>query len=244
MTVHETAAKGFVRSDVYERGRAGYPDGVIDAIGITTDTRVVDMGCGTGKLTRMLTSADVIGIEPLPAMLQTFREQLPDVPVLTGVAEAIPLRDGTADVITCASVFHWLDHARALPEFARVLRPDGKLAIVWNRRDSLTGWPAEFWQITERHRGDTPGYRTGAWREALDGSPYFGPIEEHWFDFTQRLDLEGALARVASISFIETNPDRAQILDEARRFLEGLGTDVIELPYRSVVYVCHNLAHA
>jgi len=244
VSVHRTAAEGFVRGDVYERGRPSYPPEVADAMGITDTTRVVDLGCGTGKLTRLLTHARVLGIEPLPAMLATFREQLPDVAVVVGVAEAIPLRDASVDVVACASAFHWFDHARALPELHRVLRPAGKLAIVWNRRDELTGWAKDFWSITEAHRGDTPGYRSGAWRTALEASPHFGPIFEQWFEHTQLLDIDAAVARVASISFIETSPEREAILAEARRFLEARGEQTFELPYRTVVYLCENLPHA
>jgi len=242
--VNRTAQEGFVRPDVYEQGRASYPAGVVDAIGITSETRIVDIGCGTGKFTRLIAHADTIGVEPLEGMRKTFHELLPETPIVAGLAEALPFRDRSLDVTTFASAFHWVDHARALPELHRVLKPSGKLAIVWNRRDELTGWPADFWQITERHRGNTPGYRTGAWREALESSEYFGPIEEHWFEHSQRLTIDGAVARVASISFIETHPEKQSILDEARAFLEALGTDEVELPYRSVVYICENLAHA
>jgi SAM-dependent methyltransferase len=241
--VHRTAAEGFVRPEIYERGRPGYPDGVVDALAITTDTRVLDLGCGTGKFTRLVAHAHTIGVEPLATMLEGFRAARLDVPVVAGAAEAIPVRDARIDVVTCASAFHWFDHSRALPEIHRVLGPDGRLGIIWNRRDKLDGWAAEFWQITEKHRGDTPGYRSGTWREALESSPLFGPIEEHWFDHTQRIDREGLLARIASISFIETLPDdvRVGVLAQAVRFLDShpdtKGRTTFALPYHSVVYI-------
>jgi SAM-dependent methyltransferase len=242
-SIHRTAAEGFVRPEVYEKGRPSYPDGVVEALGITSDTRVLDLGCGTGKFTRMVAHARVLGIEPLPAMLAGFRAVLPGTTVASGTAEAIPVRDARFDVVTCASAFHWFDHARALPEIRRVLADDGRLGIIWNRRDKLEGWAAEFWAITEAHRGDTPGYRTGAWREALESSPLFGPIDEHWFEHTQRVDREGLLARVASISFIETLPDdvRVGVLGEATGFLDAhpdtKGRTTFALPYHTVVYI-------
>jgi SAM-dependent methyltransferase len=245
--VHQTAAKGFTKPDVYELGRPGYPEGVLDAMGIERNTVVVDLGCGTGKLTRQLITASdhVIGVDPLAPMLGTFHSSLPDVPAVAGQAEAFPLRDGVADVVVCASAFHWFDHARAVPEIHRVLRTRGSLAIVWNRRDELAGWAGEFWKITEAYRGDTPGYRTSGWREALESSPLFGDIEETWFDHVQITDAEGLVARVASVSFIETLPDdeRQKVLNTARTFATThpalAGRDVIELPYRSVVYITH-----
>jgi SAM-dependent methyltransferase len=206
---------------------------------------VADLGCGTGKLTRLLnaTGARVVGIEPLGAMVATFRRQCPDVPLVAGVAESIPLRSESLDAVVCASAFHWFDHDRAIPELHRVLRRGGRLCIVWNRRDDLSGWPAELFAITEAHRGDTPGYRSGAWRYALERSRLFGQISEHWFDHVQRADVDGLLARIGSISFIETLPteEREGVMARARAFLEThpdtRDQAVLELPYRTVVYI-------
>jgi SAM-dependent methyltransferase len=189
------------------------------------------------------TGARIVGVEPLESMRTTFRTTCPDVPLITGVAEQLPLRSGSCDLVTCASAFHWFDHNLALPELHRVLRPDGRLAIIWNRRDKLTGWSAEFWEITERYRGDTPGYRSGAWREAIDNSPHFGPVSEHWFDHMQRADVDGMLARIESISFIEILPaaEKGAVIARARSFLEShpatRGRDVFELPYHTALYV-------
>lgn len=242
--VHRTAAGGFVRPDTYDRGRPGYPVAAVDALELGPGMRAADLGCGTGKLTQMLTGAgaEIVGIEPLPLMLETFRKNLPDVDVLSGTAEAMPVADQTFDVVVCASAFHWFDHARATPEIHRVLVPGGRLAIVWNRRDELGGWAHEFWQITERYRGDTPGYRTSGWRDALEASPLFGDIGEEWFDHVQVTDVEGLVARVASVSFIELLPqaERDAVITETRTFIEthpdtrDRGT--IELSYRTVLY--------
>jgi SAM-dependent methyltransferase len=245
--VHRTAAEGFVRPEVYEKGRPDYPAGVVEAIGITSSTRVIDLGCGTGKFTRMVAHAMVLGVEPLESMRAGFITASRGLPIVGGTAEAIPVGSSTADVVTCASAFHWFDHERALPEIARVLKDAGKLAIIWNRRDKLEGWAAEFWALTEAYRGDTPGYRTGAWRDAIEGSSLFGPIEEHWFEHTQRLDRDGLLARVASISFIEILPDdvRVGVLAECMRFLDThpdtKGRTSFALPYHSAVYVTQAL---
>jgi SAM-dependent methyltransferase len=241
-SIHRTAAEGFVRPEVYEKGRPSYPDGVVEALRIDATTRVLDLGCGTGKFTRLVQHARVLGVEPLATMLGGFRTALPRVRVVSGTAEAIPVRSSGFDVVTCASAFHWFDHARALPEIHRVLAPGGRLGIVWNRRDKLDGWAAEFWNITERHRGDTPGYRSGAWREALESSPLFGDISERWFEYTQRIDRDGLLARIASISFIETLPGdvRAGVIAESVRLLDShpdtKGRTVFALPYHTVVY--------
>lgn len=249
LQVHRTASAGFVDGNLYERGRPDYPPDSVVPLGIAAGTSVADLGCGTGKFTRLLSSAGahVTGVEPLPAMLTTFRAHCPDINLVAGVAEAMPFADGRFDVVTCASAFHWFTHDLALPEIHRVLRPGGRLGIVWNRRDRIEGWPAEFFAITEEFRRDTPGYRSGAWREALERSLQFGPITEHWFDNLQRVDIDGLLARVGSISFIETLPavERDAVMERSRRFVEShpdtKGREILELPYHTVVYIAARL---
>lgn len=178
-------------------------------------------------------------------MSATFRERCPEVAIVAGVAESIPFADASFDVVVCASAFHWFRHDFALPEIHRVLRPGGRLGIVWNRRDQIEGWSAEFWKITEAYRGATPGYRTGVWRRAIEGSGLFGPIESSVFEHTQPVDIDGLLARVRSASFIEILPrqQRDAVLDEARRFVQThpdtRGREILELPYRTSVYVAH-----
>lgn len=248
-SVHRTAAGGFRDGDLYERGRPDYPAETLSPLGIAAGTAVADIGCGTGKFTRLVASAgaDVTGIEPLPGMLAGFANATPNVKVVGGVAEAIPLRSQRFDVVTCASAFHWFCNDEALHEIHRVLRRGGRLGVIWNRRDEIDGWPAEFWAITEEHRRDTPGYRSARWRDTLEGSPLFGPIAEHRFGNVQRVDLEGLLARVRSISFIETLPEaeRESVLERSRRFVlahpETRDRRIFELPYRTVVYVAPRL---
>lgn len=243
--VHATAAHGFLDGELYERGRPSYPVGALEPLHLTGSTRVLDLGCGTGKLTRLLTTtgADVIGVDPLESMTTAFRNQRPDLNIVAATAESLPFRSSLFDVVTCASSFHWFANDRAVGEIHRVLGPGGRLGIVWNRRDRIDGWAAEFWAITEAHRRDTPGYRTGAWRRALEASGRFGPIFEHRFENVQRLDLDGMLTRVRSISFIETLPadERQDVLQRVERFIathpETKDLELFELPYRTVMYV-------
>jgi SAM-dependent methyltransferase len=246
-SVHSTAALGFTDGECYEQGRPDYPREAVAALSVTTSQTVVDVGCGTGKLTRLLTptGAHIVGIEPLAAMSETFRRTCPSIPLITAVAEHLPLRASSCDLITCASAFHWFDHDLTLPEFHRVLCPDGRLAIIWNRRDKLGGWAAKFWEITEPYRGETPGYRSGAWRDPIEASGLFGPITEHWFDHVQRTDVDGLIARIESISFIEILPpaEKRTVIARARDFLashpETKGRELIDLPYHTAVYVTH-----
>lgn len=103
--------------------------------------RVLDLGAGTGKLTGTLVAlgADVIAVEPDPAMLAQLRSALPDVRVLPGSAEAIPLADASVDAVLAGNALHWFDMAVAGPEVARVLTPGGILAGLGSVRSRLPG---------------------------------------------------------------------------------------------------------
>src|SRR5437763_3088354 len=141
MSLHPGAA-GFARAaDVYERARPEYPAAAIvwlaDRLGLRPGRVVVDVAAGTGKLTRLLVPAGarVVAVEPQAEMLALLRGAVPEAKALEGTAEELPLPDEAADAVTVASAFHWFDRERALRELARVLRPAGALALVFNTRD-------------------------------------------------------------------------------------------------------------
>ena len=134
--IHESAARGFSSAAAaYEWGRPGYPNTAVEAIvtafSIGPASAVVDLAAGTGKLTRMLvpTGARIIAVEPVPEMSAFIEAVLRDVEVIEGTAEAIPLDDGVADVVTVAQALHWFDREAFFAEAARVLRPGGLLAV-------------------------------------------------------------------------------------------------------------------
>ena len=126
----------------YERGRPPYPPEAIDWLLPPSPRRVVDLGAGTGKLTRQLheRGLDVVAVEPSAGMREQLARLLPAVPLLDGTAEAIPLADASVDVVLVAQAWHWVDPRRALPEVARVLSPGGRLGLVWNIRDERVDW--------------------------------------------------------------------------------------------------------
>jgi SAM-dependent methyltransferase len=216
-------------ADAYERARPEYPRAAVEWL--VEDARVVvDLGAGTGKLTRGLTALgrDVVAVEPLPAMAARLRQALPAARVLSGSAEAIPLGDGSADAVVAGQAFHWFDPIRALPEIARVLRPGGALGLVWNTRDDAEPWVARL----------SVAIGSEAWQaepdEAIEASGRFGTVRGATFRHEQRLDRAGLLDLVRSRSRLAVldEEQRAPVLQAvAQLYDEFAGDDGIVLPY-------------
>jgi SAM-dependent methyltransferase len=183
----------------YERGRPGYPDDAVRWLAGYEPRDVVDLGAGTGKLTRALVGLGhrVTAVEPLDEMRRELEAVLPDVQAVAGSAEAMPLPDASADVVTSAQAFHWFDHDNALPEIARVLRPGGHIALVWNSRDDGDPWMARLSTIIGNESIEESDVIP-----VLDASGLFGPVETAVFAFEQALDREGLLDLVLSRSYL------------------------------------------
>ena len=129
-------------ADAYERGRPTYPAEAVRWMLGDHPLSVLELGAGTGKLTRVLVELghDVHASDPDAAMLQILERELPGVPTAQAGAEDIPLGDGSVDAVVAAQAFHWFDLDRALPEIARVLRPGGRVCLLWNTRNEKIPW--------------------------------------------------------------------------------------------------------
>ena len=238
--VQRAAATGFALSaEAYQLGRPGYPPAALRPLRLAPGLLVLDLAAGTGKLTGALaeSGATVLAVEPVAEM----RALLPaGVEALDGTAERIPLGDGSVDLVTVAQAFHWFDGDAALAEIHRVLRPDGRLAVIWNRRVEDAPVNVAIDELVDRYREDTPTHRGDEWRAAFERTTLFGPLEEHDFPNEQVLDEEHLAARVGSTSFIATLPDpeRADVLAQVRG-LAGAGP--VTIPYRTEVHICERL---
>ncbi len=217
MVVHRDERRGPPSSfgkvaDAYERGRPEYPEEAVRWLAGDAPGEVVDLGAGTGKLTRGLVALGhrVTAVEPLAEMRAELVAALPGVPALAGSAESIPLSAASADVVTCGQAFHWFDHGVALPEIARVLRAGGRLALVWNSRDDRDPWMARLSAII----GNETVQETDVF-PVLQSSGLFGPVEISEFAFEQVLDRDGLLDLVLSRSYCAKLPpaDREPILE-------------------------------
>jgi SAM-dependent methyltransferase len=239
--IHPAAAIGFAAAAAeYERGRPGYPAAALEALGIAPGLSVVDLAAGTGKLTRLLLAAGaaVTAVEPVAAM----RAALPaGVRALEGTAEKIPLPDAAVELVTVAQAFHWFDGDAALAEIHRVLRPGGRLALVWNRRVEEDPVNQAIEELVAPYRADAPTHRHDEWRPAFERTTLFGPLREQSFPNEQVLDDNGLADRVGSISFIASLPDaeRARVLAAAR---ELAGGGQVTIPYRTEMQVCDRVS--
>jgi SAM-dependent methyltransferase len=216
----------------YERGRPEYPEEAVRWLAGDEPRDVVDLGAGTGKLTRALVELGhrVTAIEPLTEMLELLPANAPGAFAILGTAEIIPLPDGHADVLTCAQSFHWFDRSIALPEIARVLRPGGRLALVWNSRDDREPWVARLSGIIGEERVEEDDLLP----RSIDESRLFGQVETKVFAFEQPLDREQLLDLVLSRSYCAklAPAERTPILEAVGELYDEVaGPDGIRLPY-------------
>lgn len=247
--VDPRARVGFQRAaSRYDRSRPEAPPAAIDALvrslRISRQSTVIELGAGTGKLSRLLVprTGPYLAIEPVPAMRAQFRRGLPAVPIVGGIAEMLPIHPSSADAIVAAQAFHWFDVPRAMREMHRVLRPAGTVGLLWNVRDESVDWVHRVTEIIDRFDEGGPRFRRGGWREAWAHTPGFDPLELQSFPFVQRADRETTLARFTSVSFI-ASLDEARFAEaeaQLRRLLDThpmtAGRAEIELPYNCEVY--------
>ncbi len=203
----------------YERGRPSYPPEAVDWLLAPTDTwvarDVLDLGAGTGKLTTRLVERGltVIAVDPIAEMLEMLRTALPDTPALLGSAEQIPLPDNAVDAVLVAQAWHWFDQERAVAEIARVLRPGGRLGVLWNTRDERSGWVKDFGRIV--------GLEHDRDNATVDLPEPFTDIAMHQVEWTNYITPQALIDYVASRSYCITSPAevRARTLDEVRELL-------------------------
>lgn len=191
----------------YARHRPTYPAVLVDAIlaGIPAPARVLDVGCGTGILTRLLAGrgAEVVGIDPNPDMLATARAAS-RLDYRLGTGEETGQPSASFDAVTCAQAFHWFQAERALPELARVLVPGGRLALLWNLREPVTEFDAVYQAVL---RDAEEAARASGRRVELDRTAdptlggHFADVRKVTAPNPQPFDLEGLLGRIRSTSY-------------------------------------------
>ena len=236
VTLHPLAATGFANvAEDYDRGRPDYPPEAVALLGLAPGARVLDLAAGTGKLTRVLRAAgyDVVPVEPLAAMRARIEG------AVDGTAEAIPLPDASVDGATIGDAWHWFDHERAGAELARVVRPGGVAAILWQgpAGDDLPAWSRATATVLNRIRPEHPAFRMSG---PPDFGPGFPPVEHHSVPFTYATDRERYVAFVSSMSYVSSlgPAEKASVL---REIADLLPDGPLELPYATQVFVSRRL---
>jgi SAM-dependent methyltransferase len=212
-------AKSFDRvAEAYERGRPGWPPEVLDLLPVPDEATVLDLGAGTGKLTRRLAAryAHVIAVEPLDEMRAILTERVPQAEALPGAAETIPLHDGAVDAVFIGQAFHWFANDVAVAEIARVLRSGGVLARMWNEAADPCPLPPEYdRRLTELHEAMRPPPVPD---DVFEGKP-FGELHEGAVDHEHVSTRDEVLAFAASVSWIAHREDRDEVLAELASLL-------------------------
>jgi SAM-dependent methyltransferase len=252
--VHRAAGLGYQRAAaVYERVRPSYPTAALavlaDALDLRAGRRVVDLGAGTGKFTRLLalTGAEVLAVEPVAAMRSWLAEILPQVDVVAGTAERTGLDDASVDAAIAAQAWHWFDASKALAEIERVVRPGGALGLLWNTLDESVPWVSEYSAVYRSWRPSTvPGHRDGQWRRFFRGLPGWEPLEERHVPNPYPTDREGVIGQALTSSHIATldDTDRAKVQADLEAVLDGhpeSSGDRVEIPYVTDVYWTHRI---
>lgn len=232
-------ARAFGRAaGIYDAARPDYPAEAVAWLTEGVDGPVLDLGAGTGKLTAALAASGhaVTAVDPSPEMLRVLAERVPGVEALLGTAESLPLPDASVDLVTVAQAWHWVDRDVAIPEVARVLRPGGRLGLLWNDRDEGVEWVRELGELMGA------GEASSGEDEEPALAPPFGPVERHDVRWVQRLTLDGLLDLARSRSYFITKDPEAQaaVIASLRRLHaehpDLAGAETIELPYVTRCY--------
>jgi SAM-dependent methyltransferase len=235
---------GAVAED-YDRLRPRPADAAVDWLVPAGCQVAVDLAAGSGLLTRRLTSRvpEVVAVEPDDRMRAVLSARSPEVRALPGYGESIPLADTSADAVFVSSAWHWMDEARAVPEIARVLRPGGRLGVIWTTRDRTDASEWMYDLEAFRRPGRAPAREKDTERRMShhavtlpdDGS--FGELETASFAYVAPVPVDDLVAQLGTYSQVITasEDERQYWMDRARAIIarEAPGRDAVDVPIQS-----------
>ncbi|HEV2426595.1 MAG TPA: class I SAM-dependent methyltransferase [Acidimicrobiales bacterium] len=234
------ATAGFTDGARYDAARPDYPADalhwIVDGLGLTPSSRVLDLAAGTGIMTRQLLErvGSVVAVEPSAGMREVLAASLPDVEALVGTAEAIPLGDASVDAVVVAQAFHWFEPTAALIEIHRVLVSGGGLALIWNERDESVEWVDA---LSRAMRWDVERPYAAADFAPVIASGPFHDVEQARFAHHQTLSRAGLYQRVETTSYLAmmSDEERRPVMEAVARVVESLD-EPITLPYVTETY--------
>lgn len=223
-------------AEAYDRARPSYPEDAVRWLTGVEPQAVVELGAGTGLFTEQLVGAGhtVLATDPSAAMLARLRTRVPKAQAVVATAEHIPAASRSADLVACAQSFHWFDHEVALREIARVLRPGGQIALVWNVRDEGVPWVRKLTRLLGSEGADQD------LTKPLRETPYFGWVEESTHRMWQNHTRATLLDLIRSRSYVATlgEAEREDLLADVGDLYDdyGRGHDGMLLPYITHCY--------
>ncbi|WP_030985830.1 class I SAM-dependent methyltransferase [Streptomyces sp. NRRL S-1813] len=245
MTAGSRAHSFNAAADQYAAGRPSYPPALFALIERfmsrpLAGARVADVGAGTGIATALLRErgADVIGVEPGDAMAAQFHTMLPDVPIVRGDGNALPLADASHDLITYAQSWQWTDTARSVPEVLRVLLPGGALAIWWNTTAFDVPWISAQHERIALHCGVGVPQSSRARPDDSDAIRLAGlsglRVARRQLRWSRTVPLDTHLANIGSRSaflVLAEDDKRAFLSEERGRLREVFRDEAVEETY-------------
>jgi SAM-dependent methyltransferase len=239
------------RADDYVKYRPSYPEDALDylfgEVGLRPGSLVADIGAGTGIFSKLLLAwgSRVIAVEPNEAMRSAAYAMLgsePSYRSVDGSAEVTGLDDGSVEFIVCAQSFHWFDHAAAKTEFKRILRPGGKVLLIWNSRvPSGTPFLEGYEQLLHKY-GEDYGRINHKNITMEQLRPFFvngGPVKREFFN-RQMLDFDQLKGRAMSSSYVPApgHPNHEPFVAALRELFErNERGGTVEMDYETEVYV-------
>ena len=219
-------------AELYDHYRPDPPEGLVAYLGELAGRRVLDVGAGTGKLTRFLLArgARVSAVEPDDAMRAVLLARSPGVEAIAATAEALPFAEATFDLVASSSAWHWFEHPAAELELARVLRDGGRIVVAWNGLSRTEPWVRDL--VRRRERGDDPYRRPRGWHADLSAGPYAKPsdFDLEWVWRRSVEELVGVFATYSG-SLVRPDEERLELLAAVRAEAEARAVGgVLEVP--------------
>jgi SAM-dependent methyltransferase len=239
--INRSTSFGAIARD-YDRYRPGPPAEALAWILPVPCRSALDIGAGTGALTRLLVPEVecVLAVDPDPRMASVMAAEVPSVPVMIARAEQIPLHSASLDAVVGSSMWHWVDEGPAAWEAARVLRPGGVLGVLWSGPDRSQHWLGDLLAMA-RPEETADGGRHRRRLHLPDGVPFTDPESRviSWSVAMSRhhlLELAFTYSRFMTLPAAE-KARRRQAMDDYGRHHERLGGSAdIEVPMQAICW--------
>lgn len=234
----------------YLKYRPSYPAEILKTLsqecGLNTNSTIADIGSGTGKLTQLLLTKNypVIGVEPNKEMREAAEAILEGYDKFVSVAGEsanTKLEKDSVDLIVSAQAFHWFEPVSTKKEFVRILKPEGRIALIWNQRDTSSPFQKAYDQMLATH---CEGYATLNHRNISDDDIYafLSPksFELFTYPYLQKFDMTSLLGRMYSSSYTpkQGTPEENELTDVAKQLFTQYETDgIVEFAYETNLYL-------